>query len=52
MQGGEAGGVQEGARRRRGTRSLAGPLIPFGGVSSMSFFWQKVAGKMAWEEAW
>lgn len=25
---------------------------PFGGVSSMSFFWQKVAGKMAWEEAW
>lgn len=26
--------------------------LPFGGVSSMSFFWQKVAGKMAWEEAW
>lgn len=26
-------------------------VLPFGGVSSMSFFWQKVAGKMAWEEA-
>lgn len=25
---------------------------PFGTVSSMSFFWQKVAGKMAWDEAW
>lgn len=30
----------------------ARPVLPFGGVSSMSFFWQKVAGKMAWEEAW
>lgn len=28
------------------------PVLPFGGVSSMSFFWQKLAGKMAWEEAW
>lgn len=30
----------------------ARPALPFGGVSSMSFFWQKAAGNMAWEEAW